>query len=197
MQDIINKTADSFRELAQLLDIPIKDGWITGLAKKLEMSRGSIYSWINRDKISKKGLVKIENKGYPREQWHIQPIPYPETPETIGIPKTDNQRSPGAMSYAAPDLGGTQRITVVDRPDSAYLADVEEVLKSNETGVVAALKANIVQFREIVRERKQREEDKKRIQVLENQVNQLAFERKTERNIDTALPSFMGNAENE
>jgi len=71
MTRITNNTERSLMKLAQVFNITIKKGWKKNLAEKLEIKRVLLSTWINRDKISKPGLVEIEKKGYPRADWFI------------------------------------------------------------------------------------------------------------------------------
>lgn len=60
-----------FRNLANLMGIPNKYGWIGLLDEKLGFQKNTISRWIKRGSISDDGLNNIEQKGYPRSKWIV------------------------------------------------------------------------------------------------------------------------------
>lgn len=98
---------------------------------------------------------------------------YNQTPEEIGVPKSHGRDSRPHL-YSIPELDQFQVTAVIDRPNDDYINDVRETLESGEKGVIYALKANIVQFKEMVR-------DRKRIKELESEVEQLTRQLKAEK----------------
>lgn len=139
----------------------------------------------------------IEEESFPRKKWYNVPEPYPEPPESIGVPPHDYLRSPGAMSYSALELSNINRVTAIDRPLSAYLEDVKEIFESEETNIIAALSSNIVQFREMVRDRKEREIDRKNMIKMQKQIQKLTQQLKVEKNENDSSNNPGDNAENE
>ena len=117
------------------------------------------------------------------------------------LPATDDTGAPGPDSrpplYTRPGFNKFQGTATADRPDSAYLKDVEEIMASKESGIIAALRANIVQFREMVRDRQEMQKDKNRIKKLENDVEQLSRQLNIEKNAGNSSPNAGSTAENE
>ena len=165
MQRVTNKTEKSLENLARLLKIPIKYGWKLNLAKKLEYKRIILSTWINRDNIPKKQLSKIEEKGYPAKYWH-NITPYKGTPEIMGVPDHPDAPDSDHGSYGVPDLNGYRVTKIISPSDEKFIIMLSEVLGSEEKGTIEALKANIRQFHEQVKE-------KKRLKVLEREIRDL------------------------
>ena len=203
-----NKIEASLSNLAHLMGIPLKQGWKTRLAEWFEVELRVLSKWLERNKIPEYRIEQAEKGGYPRAKWYIAPITEPTKPSGLYLEATDDRGIPAPDSRpplcTRTDFNQFQGIATFDRPDSAYLKDVKEILASNETGIIAALKANIVQFREMVRDRQEREvekkewqKDKDRIKKLENQVDQLTKQLNIEKNADDLLHNPTDNAENE
>jgi len=187
----MNSVKNSFGKLAQLLDIAIEDGWIKILAKKVEISQNDISNWIYRKKIPENRLPGIEEKSFPREKWYSVPKPYPEPEENIGIPKNQGRDSrpplytePTGVKFVPQALFGPPH------PEQVYIDAVVEIFDSGERGTIEALKSNITQFQEQVR-------DKQRMQDLEKQVAQLTKQLKVEKNGNDSSNNPGDNAENE
>ena len=197
MRSIANITEQRFVNLAQLFDIPIKKGWKKVLAKKIRLSETAIPNWINRNNIPEKRLAGIEKESFSKDKWYIVPLFDSEQNEQIGAPHVNAQLSTGAMPYASLGLQPIRGAPNIDRPDSAYLEDVKEVLKSKEKGIITALKANIVQFREMVHDRQEREKDQERLKKMERQINTLTKQLSLEKNAGDSLNNPADNAGNE
>ena len=197
MREMMNSAKISFERLAQLFNIAIEFGWQKILAEKLKISQNDISNWIYRKKIPENRLSEIEKESFPIRKWYIEQLPDPEQNEQIGAPPVDAQLSTGAMPYASLGLQPIRGAPNIDRPDSAYLEDVKEVLKSKETGIITALKANIVQFREMVHDRQEREKDQERLKKMERQINTLTKQLSLEKNAGDSLNNPADNAGNE
>jgi len=192
MRLIAKNAKKSLAQLAVLRKIPLKKGWVQELANWIGVEPNSVSTWSHRAPgIPEKQIKNIEARGYPRKKWYIEEeigeeftlgdqvaaevtrggviVPedtYKPAPEDIGIPGPDS-RPP---LYTMPGLNKFQGITTFDRRDKDYLDDVKQIMNSKETGIIAALKANIVQFREMVQDRQEMKELKEEVQRLKKSI---------------------------
>ncbi len=153
MQTFTNKTENSLANLAQLFDIPVKHGWKKKLAKALEINFVLLSTWLNRDTIPKKRLEIIRKQGYSLRSWLVTeapptektPAPAYDLPPTV-LPIRDRGRglvagwSPDEVKAPAPQTDS----------NGWYYNAVREILASNEFAVAEALKANVIQFHELL-----------------------------------------------
>ena len=165
MPYLANKTEKSLENLARLLNVTIKFGWKQILADELGFKRNLLSTWINRDTIPKKQLAKIEEKGFPAKYWH-DVTPYKQTAEIMGVPEHPDAPDSDPGSYGVPDLNGYRVTRVISPSDEKFIKMLTEVLISEEKGTIEALKSNIRQFHEQVKE-------KKRLKVLEREIKEL------------------------
>ncbi|MBW2342480.1 MAG: hypothetical protein JRF53_00445 [Deltaproteobacteria bacterium] len=188
MQRFANKTEIAFMQLAQLFDITIEKGWKTTLAEKIGIKRILISTWINRDRISKNGLKHIEKAYFSKDKWLTTVKPFPEAPYDTGLPGPDSR--PHLYTLPTGQEFAVKAVIERDRPDSEYIDAVKEILSSGERATIEALKSNITQFFEQVR-------DKTRLKKLEKQVDQLTKQLNTEKNADDLLHEPENPAEGE
>ena len=73
-------------------------------------------------------------------------------------------------------------------PDQEYLDAVRAIFDSGERGTIEALKSNITQFHEQVKEKKQ-------LREMQKQINELIAEKDDKKNADAALPAEDSNKE--
>lgn len=175
MQTFAKKNELALSKLAQLLDIPLKTGWKTRLSEWFDIDLSLLSNWIKRG-IPKYRIKEVQKKGYPIEQWYNVPEPYREPEENIGTPQNYGRES-RPQEYTEPtNVKWVPRILVgPPHPDQEYIDAVKEILDSGEKGTINALKSNITQFQEQVR-------DKKRMRDLENQVKLLTKQLSDEKN---------------
>ena len=81
--------------------------------------------------------------------------------------------------------------------DEIYIDQVAEIFSSGDIGIAAALKANITQFHEAVKDRQQQAEDRKTIKALEKEVKGLKKELKREKKSTTSSGNNPAAAEGE
>ena len=141
--------------LAKLSGVELEHGWLKALAHKMGLDASVFTGWIKRGECSTRGLLKIRAAGYPIEHWLVTHPPYEQPPEHM-LPQARGgpQRDPDHGSYGIPDLEDHRVVTVIGPGDDVYLQKVREILSSNESTTVAALKANIDQFHEKIQDRK-------------------------------------------
>jgi len=101
MKTFSKDVENDLKSLAKLLNIPIKHGWKTRLSEKIGIELSIIANWINRGRIGKPSLVKIENLGYPASDWITPPVV--EKGET-GIPHPYDPVPPETDYLAISDL---------------------------------------------------------------------------------------------
>lgn len=154
-----------------------------GLANRLNISTGYLN---DLRKGASKGMGYKSMTGIQREfpEWEdylafrtdIPPggAPYVQPPERmLPPPQGEQHRDSDRGSYGAPDLAGFGVVLKVDPGEAVYIRKVREVLASGETATAEALKANIDQFHEKVRERRSGRQLTERVEALEKEVRGL------------------------
>ena len=183
MPHIANKTENKFIKLALKYNITIKKGWKTALAPLIGVSLNQISTWIKRDNISKKGKEIIESAGNPLEEWYTEPEPYPITEQhMVGRTAGDSDSDEAGRSDIEKDI-----------------QNVRKIYESGHTAIIGALRANIEQFHEMIKEKEEREREKidyiTQIQALESHIKDLEKEVKRARNFNDGSPEIGDDAE--
>ncbi len=124
MRDLSNKIEKSLKNLARLVGINVKYGWKTELAKWYGIESNRLSTWIKRNRIPKAHLIKIAEKGYPENHWHLTEDDH-HTPEAT--PDTDLETS--AQPESADDL------------EAYYQKLVSDIMASGQTSIIAAIGA--------------------------------------------------------
>jgi len=191
-----NAARKSLRNLANLLNVPLKGTWITLLAKELDIDRDFLYSWRNRGDIPENWRVYIEdNTKFPISQWYINPQYQQDSQFMDGGPGISGPADSNWVEVGKTDAG-YQRVTeTVTPPDKVYIAKVKEILKSQYTSVSAALRANIDQFHDMIEEREEHKQDKERIFALEEKIKTLEKGLKRAENFDCGSAEKAEDAE--
>jgi len=135
------------------------DGKWTVFAKTIGCYDATVKNWLDgKAEPKRSNLLKIiKHTGKSEEYYYPEPVEYEQDPEQIR-PRTAPVTESG--SNGLPDLGAHKVVNVFEADTEYFIEAVREVLGSGEAGIINALKSNIIQFKEPVR-------DKRRIEALE------------------------------
>lgn len=166
------------QQLQKVINEKAKGKVATFCTKESKLNRSSVRQWLKGKAIPKKDNLQklLKHTGKTEEFFFPEQKAYQHPPEHIGIPKTSGRDSRPQL-YTEPTAGKFKPKLLYGPPDpnQAYIDAVKEIFDSEERGTIEALKSNITQFQEQVR-------DKKLLKELQNQVKLLTNQHDTEKN---------------
>jgi len=182
MEDITKKITPSILKLMELLEIPVEHKGITKLVEKLGISRGRLYSWNNRGRISAQGITQIEEKGYPRETWYIAPQAsvYGENEHNIEESSALDREESYAETQEIEVSGETHSIELHSPPDNARItqaiAKLLDIMKSDDPILITAIERNLHAFQQAAIKNIEIERQARQIKKLETDYDNLRQE---------------------
>ena len=190
------KMKASLLNLAYLLDIRVKTGRLKALAKELNVTKSTVYGWIRNGQISKNGWEEINKLNISLEEWYIDIESYhteksSKIPSIVNAPKIwtgpppmpvdlSNYKTMDFLIKVKPGYDkiveeiqqtletGQYAVVRVGIENLEIIKEFLKILESGESDTITAIKLNVKQFAEKIKEKAQRLKDREEIRQIKN-----------------------------